>query len=75
MTKLNYEKQTTIERGRAGVILDRTEFARLDLPKTWLRVPYSEKDIVKALGGRWDAIEKKWYCLGKTGKFKKWLRH
>jgi hypothetical protein len=83
MAKLNYQKQTNIERGRYGVILDRTEFAPMktrnslsntDLHKTYLRrVPYAEKETVKRLGGRWDATQKKWYCLGKTGKFTKWL--
>lgn len=82
MAKLNYQKQTNIERGRYGVILDRTEFAQkktrnslssTDLHKTWLLVSYAEKDTVKGLGGRWDATQKKWYCLCKTGKFKKWL--
>ena len=79
MAKLNYQKQTNIERGRSGVMLDRNEFvpkralSRIDLHKTWLRVPYAEKDTVKRLGGRWDATQKKWYCLGKTGKFKKWM--
>ncbi len=29
--------------------------------KTYLNVPYSEKDAVKALGGRWDPTKKKWY--------------
>ena len=82
MAKLNYQKQTNVERGRAGVMIDRAEFttkkagnslSKTDLHKTWLRVPYAEKDTVKALGGRWDATQKKWYCLGKTGKFTKWL--
>ena len=79
MAKLNYQKQTNIERGRTGVMLDRNEFvpkralSRIDLHKTCLRVPYAEKYTVKGLGGRWDEAQKKWYCLGKTGKFKKWL--
>ena len=82
MAKLNYQKQTNIERGRYGVMLDRNEFvpkkarnlsSTLDFHKTWLHVPYDEKDVVKGLGGRWDATQKKWYCLGKTGKFKKWM--
>lgn len=82
MAKLNYQKQTNIERGRTGVMLDRNEFVTkkvehslfgANLHKTYLRVPYAEKDTVKGLGGRWDEAQKKWYCLGKTGKFKKWL--
>jgi hypothetical protein len=29
--------------------------------KTYLNVPYAEKDAAKALGARWDAAGKKWY--------------
>ncbi|MDT4289096.1 DUF5710 domain-containing protein [Methylomonas sp. MO1] len=29
--------------------------------KTYLNVPYAEKDAAKALGARWDAAAKKWY--------------
>lgn len=29
--------------------------------KTYLNVPYAEKDAAKALGARWDAANKKWY--------------
>ncbi|OAI02326.1 hypothetical protein A1353_16160 [Methylomonas methanica] len=29
--------------------------------KTYLNVPYAEKDAAKALGARWDAAVKKWY--------------
>ncbi|OQW74037.1 MAG: hypothetical protein BVN35_11095 [Proteobacteria bacterium ST_bin11] len=29
--------------------------------KTYLNVPYAEKDAAKALGARWDAAIKKWY--------------
>ena len=42
--------------------------------KTYLNVPYAEKDTAKALGARWDAANKKWYVPG--GKdlalFSKW---
>ncbi len=84
MAKLNYTNQSNIERGRTGIILDRSEFltkkakhslSDASLHKTYLVVPYAEKDTVKGLGGRWDASLKKWYCLGKVGKFKKWLRN
>jgi len=30
--------------------------------KTYLNVPYAEKDAAKALGARWDAANKKWYA-------------
>ncbi|MDP2392219.1 MAG: DUF5710 domain-containing protein [Methylococcaceae bacterium] len=29
--------------------------------KTYLSVPYAQKDEAKALGARWDATSKKWY--------------
>jgi len=29
--------------------------------KTYLNVPYAEKDAAKALGGKWDPAKKKWY--------------
>lgn len=29
--------------------------------KTYLNVPYAQKDQAKALGARWDATQKKWY--------------
>jgi len=29
--------------------------------KTYLNVPYAQKDEAKALGARWDAANKKWY--------------
>ncbi len=30
--------------------------------KTYLRVPYAEKDAAKALGAKWDATKKRWYA-------------
>ena len=32
--------------------------------KTYLNVPFAEKDAAKALGARWDAANKKWYVPG-----------
>ena len=29
--------------------------------KTYLNVPYAQKDAAKALGAKWDAVNKKWY--------------
>jgi hypothetical protein len=29
--------------------------------KTYLNVPFAQKDEAKALGARWDAIQKKWF--------------
>ncbi|HBA66761.1 MAG: hypothetical protein CVV06_06790 [Gammaproteobacteria bacterium HGW-Gammaproteobacteria-10] len=32
--------------------------------KTYLNVPYAQKDAAKALGARWDPAQKKWYIPG-----------
>jgi hypothetical protein len=29
--------------------------------KTYLNVPFAQKDAAKALGARWDAVNKRWY--------------
>ncbi len=41
----------------------------------FLRVPYSEKDAAKALGARWDALARSWYCPdgADLALFKRWL--
>lgn len=42
--------------------------------KTYLNVPYAEKDEAKALGARWDPVNKKWYVpAGKDiASFSRW---
>ncbi len=42
--------------------------------KTYLNVPYAEKDAAKALGAKWDSTKKKWYAPknGELSTFKKW---
>lgn len=42
--------------------------------KTYLNVPYAEKDEAKALGAKWDAANKKWYVPAtvKLMLFSKW---
>lgn len=42
--------------------------------KTYLNVPYAEKDAAKALGARWDAAVKKWYVPANkdVALFAKW---
>jgi hypothetical protein len=44
------------------------------LTRTNLFVDFSEKDSAKSLGARWDGINKTWYCIGDTSKFKQWLK-
>ena len=43
--------------------------------KTWLTVPYEEKDEAKRLGARWSPIEKRWYVenVENIGAFLKWI--
>jgi antirestriction protein ArdC/phage/plasmid primase-like uncharacterized protein len=42
------------------------DIAAMGLPpareKTWLNVPYKEKDEAKALGAKWDKQEKRWFA-------------
>ena len=43
--------------------------------KTYLKVPFAEKDAVKQLGARWDPVIKMWYVPegGKLENFAEWL--
>jgi Domain of unknown function (DUF5710) len=41
--------------------------------KTWLEVPFGEKEDAKVLGARWDSKEKKWYKIGSTKGLEQWL--
>ncbi|NOQ13949.1 MAG: hypothetical protein GQ583_05635 [Methyloprofundus sp.] len=42
--------------------------------KTYLNVPYAEKDAAKTLGAKWDRIKKQWYAPANTdiALFEKW---
>lgn len=44
-------------------------------PKTFLNVPFAQKDAAKALGARWDAANKKWFVpAGKDiAAFAQWM--
>ena len=43
--------------------------------KTFLKVPFAEKDCAKALGAKWDVKKKMWYVINKAdlSDFEKWL--
>ena len=43
--------------------------------RTYLKVPFSEKEEVKALGARWDSAKKEWYAFRPENltPFLKWL--
>lgn len=43
--------------------------------RLYLKVSYTDKDEVKALGAEWDANVRKWYVLQSTQKeaFTRWL--
>jgi hypothetical protein len=43
--------------------------------KTYLNVPFAEKDAAKALGARWDAAKKKWYVPSGVAAelFERWM--
>jgi hypothetical protein len=46
-----------------------------DAPKARIRldVPYADKDRAKALGARWDAQLRTWYCYALTEEPKQWI--
>jgi len=46
----------------------------MTISKTYLNVPYAEKDVAKSLGAKWDASKKKWYAPAKLdlSLFDKW---
>jgi hypothetical protein len=48
MAKLNYEKQSSVERGRYGVILDKAEF-KADLHKTYHLSLMRKKTLLRRL--------------------------
>ena len=43
--------------------------------KTYLRVPFAEKDEAKRLGARWDPAKKQWYVQNapNLAAFERWL--
>jgi len=43
--------------------------------RIYLNCPFDEKDACKALGGRWDGDERKWYITGEmdTEPFAQWM--
>lgn len=47
-----------------------------EVGKKFLHVPFSDKDEVKALGGKWDKDSKAWYIMDGAceDRFKKWTR-
>jgi DNA polymerase III epsilon subunit-like protein len=53
-----------------------TRWASTESKKSYLNVPFSEKDDVKALGARWDKETKQWYIPDHTNpsQFAKWMK-
>ncbi len=37
------------------------QYYKMAESKTYLNVPFAQKDEAKALGARWDAVQKKWF--------------
>jgi hypothetical protein len=70
MAKLNYEKQNKIESGKKGY--REFEHPLENVMRTYLNVPYSEKEEAKKLGARWDPDKRQWFCY-QIGKLKKWF--
>ena len=41
--------------------------------KTWLEVPFADKEDAKVLGARWNPEKKKWFKTGSTQGLERWL--
>lgn len=43
--------------------------------RTYLNVPYEQKDAARKLGARWDGIRKQWYVenVENIGGFMRWM--
>jgi hypothetical protein len=63
-------------RYNTGLLLTRLKPTLLQMAasKTYLNVPYAQKDAAKALGAKWDAVRKKWYVSSDKdlAPFAKW---
>ena len=47
----------------------------MDAAVLYLTVPYKDKDIVKALGARWDGKNRRWFVpSGSEGRFARWIK-
>jgi hypothetical protein len=42
--------------------------------RTYLNVPFDEKNEAKKRGAKWDAKAKKWFCVGQINQFRKWIK-
>jgi hypothetical protein len=44
--------------------------------RTWLSVPFAEKDAARGAGARWSQTERRWYAPAGTDRadFRQWLR-
>ena len=58
-----------------AVLEDNESGAVTSTEKTYLNCTFDDKDECKALGGKWDGDEKKWYVPAgqDTSPFKKWM--
>lgn len=46
---------------------------RIEKKRIYLNVPFTQKDKVKQMGGKYDGEKKKWYIIGSTSGFEKYL--
>lgn len=56
---MNDDKETSHERSRASMVTSAAHYWAM--PRTYLKVPFSQKDAAKALGAKWDATVSRWY--------------
>jgi hypothetical protein len=63
MSRLDYEKDRRRRATHVGGASYTNDAARRVI---YLNVPFEAKGAAKALGARWDAQEKRWFCLDGT---------
>jgi len=78
---LSYNKMTKIELNydseNPKILNYKSTSASFSKEKIYLQILFSEKDIVKRLGARWDVDNKKWYVSDTAfnrEKFLKWIK-
>lgn len=63
MTRLNYDRARQRQAIQVGGATHTDDAARRVI---YLGVPFKAKSVAKALGARWDAHAKHWFCLAGT---------
>ena len=58
-----YIKAHTDKLANKAIGLEQCPYNLNSIEKIYLDVPFSKKDEIKKMGGRWDSEQKKWYIF------------